>query len=285
MGSTDEETHDGDAEYPPVSADWPRGFGESTWWPIVVVAGVTGIYLGVGLLVVASRPEVALGYLPGVVTFAGGLLAFLGGVAGWNYHGFVTSRRLPLSPGYERRFLWGVVLFVVAEIATFGSGLAYYAFVRVGPWPPGPLPSLLTSLLAVNTALLVTSSVLLHRAEGALGAGDRRRFLALLGGTVLLGLVFLAGQAYEYYELVAHEGLTLSEGVFASAFFGLTGLHGLHVGLGIVMLAVVLVRGRRGDFSPDGHAALTTASLYWHFVDAVWLVLVAVLYVGAVVGV
>lgn len=281
MDAADDESHGGGHDHAPVSADWPRGYGESTWWPIVVVAGVAGIYGGAGLLLLANRPDPFVGPALGALALLGGLGVFLGGLLGWNYHGFVSRHRLGLGPGAEGRFRWGVALFIVAEVMTFGSGFAYYAFVRVGPWPPGPLPHLLSSLVAVNTLLLVTSSVTLHVAEGALRDGRRRRFLGLLGATVALGVVFLAGQAYEYYELIVHEGFTLAEGAFASAFFGLTGLHGLHVGLGIVMLSIVLVRAGRGQFSADRHAAVTTASAYWHFVDAVWLILVAVLYVGA----
>ena len=280
VGSTDEESGGSGHGHAPVSVDWPRGYGESTWWPIVVVAGVAGIYASVGFLLLGFRPDPFLPPVLGVLSFVGAVAVFLVGLLGWNYHGFVRPYRIGLGPEAGNRFRWGVVLFIVAEVMTFGSGFAYYAFIRVGPWPPGQLPHLLSSLVAINTALLVASSVTLHVAEGALDEGRRRRFLGLLGVTVLLGLVFLAGQAYEYYELIVHEGFTLG-GVFASAFFGLTGLHGLHVALGIVMLSIVLLRARRGQFSDDRHAALTTASAYWHFVDAVWLILVAVLYVGA----
>lgn len=285
MDSADERSADGGHEHAPVAADWPRGYGESTWWPVVVVAGVAGIYLGAGLLLLARRPGSPVGPVLGALAFVGGLGLFLSGLAGWNYHGFVSGYRLGSRPGVETRFLWGVALFIAAEVMTFGAGFAYYAFVRVGAWPPGPLPHLLSSLVAVNTLLLVASSVTLHVADGALRDGRRRRFLAHLGATVLLGLVFLAGQAYEYYGFVVEEGFTLAEGAYASAFFGLTGLHGLHVGLGLVMLSVVLFRASRGQFSAERHAAVTTATAYWHFVDAVWLVLVAVLYVGAAVTV
>lgn len=283
MVPADDSSGERGGSHAPVSADWPEGYGESTWWPIVVVAGVVGIYGGLGLLLVGARSATRISPVLGAVAFVGGVVVFVGGLLGWNYHGFVSSRRLPLGSSAGRRFRWGVALFIVAEVMTFGSGLAYYAFVRVGAWPPGPLPHLLSSLLVVNTVLLVSSSVVLHRAEGALRDGRRRRFVALLAATVFLGVCFLAGQAYEYYELIVTEGFTLTHGIYSSAFFGLTGLHGLHVGLGVVMLALVLVRAARGQFSADSHAAVTTASVYWHFVDAVWLVLVAVLYVGAVV--
>jgi cytochrome c oxidase subunit 3 len=103
----------------------------------------------------------------------------------------------------------------------------------------------------------------------------------LLAFTLLLGVVFIGGQVYEYYEFIVHKGLTLSDGVFASAFFGLTGLHGLHVTLGGVLLAIVLSRAVYGQYDAERHTSVTTVSMYWHFVDVVWIFLVAVLYFGA----
>ncbi|ERG98095.1 MAG: heme/copper-type cytochrome/quinol oxidase, subunit 3, partial [Haloquadratum sp. J07HQX50] len=99
--------------------------------------------------------------------------------------------------------------------------------------------------------------------------------------TLLLGFIFIGGQVYEYYEFIIHEGFTLTSGFFASAFFGLTGLHGLHVSLGAVLLAVVMLRALLGQYSADRHVSVSTVSMYWHFVDVVWIFLVVVLYVGA----
>jgi cytochrome c oxidase subunit 3 len=176
------------------------------------------------------------------------------------------------------------VLFLVSDVATFSAGFVYYAFVRVGTWPPSELPPLLGSLVLANTLLLVASSFTLHYAHEALVAGRRRRFLGALGVTTLLGVVFLAGQAAEYAEFVAEEGFTLASGAYASAFYGLTGLHGLHVALGVLLLAIALWRALGGQFDAERDTAVRTASLYWHFVDVVWLVLVVALYVGAAVG-
>jgi cytochrome c oxidase subunit 3 len=88
----------------------------------------------------------------------------------------------------------------------------------------------------------------------------------------------------EYYEFIVREGFTLTSGIYSSAFFGLTGLHGLHVTLGAVILGVVFVRGLFGQYSAERHVSVSTASMYWHFVDVVWVFLVVVLYVGAEVA-
>ena len=271
------ETHHGE----PAPADWPRGFGEASVWPVVTAVGVAALYIGAALAVVSRGAEpIPVGPLPAVAV-AGGTAVFLAGLYGWTYHGFVGAYwdRTPSDEGLDLR--WGMVLFLVTDVMTFSAGFVYYFFVRTGPWPPGDLPHLLSSLVLVNTAILVLSSVTLHWAHGAIREGKRRRFLAGLTVTVLLGAVFVGGQLLEYYELLVQEGVAFND-VFGSAFFALTGLHGLHVTLGVVLLAIVLVRALRGQFSKERHTGVETVSMYWHFVDAVWIFLVVTLYVGAV---
>ena len=249
-------------------------------WPLVAALGAAGLYAGVGLSLVGF--DLVPWFLPLALGVAGGS-GLLVGLAGWAYEAFLaghSSSAADLSGLYTG----GMVLFLVSDVATFSAGFVYYGFIRVGAWPPDHLPSLLGSLVAVNTLLLLASSVTLHYGHEALEEGNRRRFVGLLGATFGLGVVFLAGQVYEYYEFVVGEGFTLSTGVFASAFYGLTGLHGLHVSLGVVLLGFVLGRALRGDYSAEHDTSVRTVSLYWHFVDAVWVFLVAVLYVGATLG-
>jgi heme/copper-type cytochrome/quinol oxidase subunit 3 len=100
------------------------------------------------------------------------------------------------------------------------------------------LPPLLGSLVVVNALILVASSLTLHYGHGALEAGNRRGFRAGLGTTTLLGVVFLGGQALEYYEFLVHGSFTLAGGAFTTAFYGLTGLHGLRVAIGVVLLGI-----------------------------------------------
>jgi cytochrome c oxidase subunit 3 len=105
--------------------------------------------------------------------------------------------------------------------------------------------------------------------------------MKLLGATLLLGIIFIGGQVYEYYEFIVHDGFTIAEGAYGSAFYGLTGLHGLHVTMGAVLLGIVFVRGFYGQYSAERHTSVSTASMYWHFVDVVWVFLLVVLYMGA----
>lgn len=250
-------------------------------WPIVAAAGVAGLYVGVALAFVGR----SIGTVPvplGVALAIAGALGFVVGLGGWFGQAFL-GRAFAGEPDPRSRELYvaTMLVFLITDLSTFAAGFIYYAFVRGVPWPPVELPPLLGSIVLVNTAILLTSSVTFHLAHGALERGRRRRFLALLGLTVALGVVFLGGQVLEYYEFVVHEGFTLTDGVFASAFYGLTGLHGLHVTLGVVLLSIVFARGLRGHYGPDRDTSVATVGYYWHFVDAVWVALVAAVYVGA----
>lgn len=167
----------------------------------------------------------------------------------------------------------GMTLFITSEVMFFGGLLSAYFAARGGhsTWPPqGEVtPGLVWP--AVFTAVLLASSVTQHRAAEAGGASRTRRWLA---ATIALGVVFLAGQAWEWNELRA-EGLSMSSGIFGTLFFTITGAHGLHVIGGLAMLAVVASRWAR-DPRP-GH--LEAATYYWHFVDVVWLVVFVSVYV------
>jgi len=287
MSFADDTSEDhGEDHHLPAVEDWPRGFGEASWWPFITAVGAAGIYVAAALWVLGRGEDPMVGSAVGPAAFAGSTLLFLAGVYGWLYHAFVVNfweRGTDEHGGGTLRF--AMILFLCSEVATFGAGFVYYFFIRAGTWPPSglELPDLVGSLVVANTAILVVSSVTLHLGHVALRKGNRTRFLQWLGVTLLLGVVFIAGQVYEYYEFIVHKGFTVTEGAFGSAFYGLTGLHGLHVTLGAVLLGIVFVRGLRGQYSAERHTSVSTASMYWHFVDAVWIFLVVVLYVGATV--
>lgn len=281
VGETDAVEGSGDEPHIPAPDDWPRDFGEASWWPFIAALGAAAIYAGFGLVLVVQQGVGLVPEMADVGIIGLGVVVFIGGLYGWLYQAFIAH--FWTSPGDAAKFRWGMILFLVTEVLTFGSGFIYYFFIRVGPWPPGELPHLLSSLVAANTAILIASSFTLHFAHTALRSGNHERFRNLLGATILLGVVFLAGQAYEYFQFVIGEGLGLASGPFYSAFFGLTGLHGLHVMLGVVLLGIVFLRGLFGQYSAERHTSVSTVTMYWHFVDGVWIFLVTVIYVGAVV--
>ena len=142
------------------------------------------------------------------------------------------------------------------------------AFTTMGPWP---LPT-------INTALLLTSGVTLTIAHHALIAGNRGRTIFFMWITVLLGLSFLFVQGYEYSHAYSELNLKLSSGAFGSTFFMLTGFHGFHVFIGMLMLLFITLRLMKGHFTPERHFGFEGAAWYWHFVDVVWLGLYIVVY-------
>ena len=270
----------------PVVEDWPRGVGEASWWPIVTAVGAAAIYVSVALFLLGRGRNSLVAPELGPIAFVGAVGLVLFGVYGWLYHGFLAHF---WTRGTDRRsarsFRWAMLGFIASEIATFGALFAYYFYIRAGPWPPAnsmlPALDLLNVLVVTNTAVLVLSSVTLHFAHHALASGNRSRFQRLLGITIGLGGLFLAGQLVEYHDFINGEGFDWTSGLLGSAFFGLTGLHGLHVAFGVLLLGIAYVRGKQGQFDAERDVSVALSSLYWHFVDAVWLFLVIVLYAGA----
>ena len=141
-------------------------------------------------------------------------------------------------------------------------------FQTVGPfWLP-----------TINTGLLLTSGVTLTIAHHALILGNRSKTIAFMWMTVLLGVVFLCVQGYEYYHLYTDLNLKMTSGVYGSTFYMLTGFHGFHVFIGMLMLLFITLRLQKGHFTKDSHFGFEGAAWYWHFVDVVWLGLYILVY-------
>ncbi len=141
-------------------------------------------------------------------------------------------------------------------------------FATMGPWP---LPT-------INTAILLTSGLTLTIAHHALIAGKRAKTITWMWITVALGACFVGVQAYEYMHAYRDLNLKLSSGIFGSTFFMLTGFHGFHVFVGMLMLLFITLRLQRGHFTPERHFGFEGAAWYWHFVDVVWLGLYFLVY-------
>jgi cytochrome c oxidase subunit III len=175
----------------------------------------------------------------------------------------------------------GMLLFITSEVMFFGGLFAAYFSVRANAaqWPPEQFQETLKVLPFVGpaTILLILSSVSCQYAVWAIRRDDRTVFLRAMTVTVILGITFLLMQATDY-ALLGSEGLTLSSGTFGSTYYTLTGFHGAHVFGGVVMLSVILYRGMVGQFSAKHYDAVEGASLYWHFVDVVWILLFSLLY-------
>jgi cytochrome c oxidase subunit 3 len=171
----------------------------------------------------------------------------------------------------------GVYLFIISEAMLFGSFFTAYFFIRVvgnEPWPPHPF-EFPVNIALMNTFILVFSSVVMHWALVSIKRGNRFGLQAGLGMTFLMGVTFLSTQINEYFKA----GFSIHDGSFASVFYGLTGLHGLHVFVGLTLLAIMNIRTFRGHFSPEHHMGVEMAGIYWHFVDVMWIIVFLTVYI------
>lgn len=169
----------------------------------------------------------------------------------------------------------GMALFLVSETFLFGS--LFWAYFWLGgrspAWPPEGV-DVGRLLASVNTALLVSSSVTVWRALRAVRRGDQRGLVLGLAATLVLGAAFLSITGWEW----GHENFRPWDHAYGSIFFTLTGFHGAHVLIGLLLLAVLLLRALRRRFSPERHLAVEVGSLYWHFVDLVWVFVFTLFY-------
>ena len=171
----------------------------------------------------------------------------------------------------------GMVVFVASEAMFFATFFgAYFTIYSVNPvWPPAGFPRLKPELAAVLTVLLVTSSLTLQIGVRAIRRDRTRAMLIWLGLTILLGAGFLGLQLYDYSLL----GFGVRDGIYGSLFYVMTGLHMAHVFGGVVFLVLVLVQGLGGQLTHAHHDSMEAGSIYWHFVDVVWICLFTTFYV------
>jgi cytochrome c oxidase subunit 3 len=207
----------------------------------------------------------------------------------------------------DRSFRMGMMWFIFSEVMFFAAffGALFYVRNLAVPWLSGDGVKIFSKLLlwknyggawptngparlgpridgtfgvvpaiglpAVNTAILLTSSVTVTIAHHALLTGHRTRLKIFLAATFLLGFTFVGLQAMEYHEAYSELGLQLGTGIYGSTFFMLTGFHGMHVTVGAIMLTVIFFRVMNGHFTAKRHFGFEAVSWYWHFVDVVWL--------------
>jgi len=219
--------------------------------------------------------------------------------------GGLYGRKVDLS------FRWSMSWFIFSEVMFFGAFFSALWWARAHSvpslgsldnallWPDfkAVWPSLAAGMTAspagiiepfttmgpfwlptINTALLLSSGVTLTIAHHALIDNNRSKTVAFMWLTVLLGVTFLFVQGYEYYHAYTEYNLKLSSGVYGSTFFMLTGFHGFHVFVGMLMLLFTTLRLQKGHFSPHRHFGFEGAAWYWHFVDVVWLGLYILVY-------
>jgi cytochrome c oxidase subunit 3 len=172
----------------------------------------------------------------------------------------------------------GMACLILAEAAIFIIFVVAYIFY-IGKSLSGPYPKDVLTLPIFTSICLLSSSLTVHAAVSALRQSKRNLCSFWLAATVLLGGIFLAGTAREWYDLIYNHGLTIKTNLFGTTFYSLVGLHATHVVVGLILLSLALLFSLSGDMKREHSEKLEVLSLYWHFVDGVWVVVFLVVYV------
>ena len=198
----------------------------------------------------------------------------------------MDTATLPVPPALEPHAFpdprkVGMIVFLLSEVAFFSTLILAYV-VYFGKSQVGPTPAEVLSLPLVfaTTACLLGSSVTVHVAGKWLRHGNARDFLLWWSATIVLGVVFLLGTAHEWSELIGQHHLTISRNLFGTTYYTLVGFHAAHVTVGVIAMSIVLGLALRGQLSDRDHTPVELVSWYWHFVDAVWVVVFVVVYLA-----
>ena len=277
---------------------------EASRWSIVGGIGLTTTLSGAGLWLNS--------HWMGPYVFSTGMFIMLIMLFGWFGEVISESERGIHNKQVDRSFRMGMTWFIFSEVCFFCVFFGALFFTRLwtvpllsgeihpithylawpdfkATWPLLTNPDNMQfagahegmgawGLAALNTVILLTSGVTISWAHHALKHNKRGQLVVGMFLTVMLGVIFLGCQAYEYHEAYTEMGLTLNAGIYGTTFFMLTGFHGLHVTLGTIMLIVILLRCIKGHFTPERHFGFEAVAWYWHFVDVVWLFLFVFVY-------
>jgi cytochrome c oxidase subunit III len=195
-----------------------------------------------------------------------------------------TASRIPVRAQGEvpwqqpHRGIVGMACLILAESAIFIIFVVAYIYY-IGKSLSGPTPAQVLELPILGTVCLLSSSITIHYAVGALRKAKMGVYTLLLAATVLLGAIFLMTTAREWYYLIHDVGLTIRTNLFGTTFYSLVGLHASHVVVGLIMLTTALAFSVKGSVTKEHAERMEVLSLYWHFVDGVWVVVFTVVYV------
>lgn len=288
---------------------------DPSYWPIIGSVGLFTTVIGL----VQTLHKGAIGpylMLAGIAVLITTMFGWFGRVINESLNGLHSAQM-------DKTYRWGMLWFIVSEIALFfvfflalfytrlfgitelsgdpfelvkalnmykGGATHHYLWPNFqGVWPllVNPNPALFKGpesviptwgIPAINTMLLLSSAVTVTWAHWGFKKGNRKQIILGLILTIILGVIFEGFQAHEYIEAYTELHLTLASGIFGTTFFTLTGLHAMHVSMGIIMLTIILIRCLKGHFLPEHHFAFEAVSWYWHFVDVVWLFLFIFVY-------
>jgi len=249
-----------------------------SWWPLVLSAGL--IVGGFGMALNKTTPTVPLGSINSSVgwlaALGGGVLLAIG-MGGWLISNIQDRAHGPsITPEIAAKM--GMWMFLGSEVIFFTGLITSFLLLRARS-PVEAVVPLVDSipLVSFNTFVLLTSSLTVVLAHHSVMTGNKRQLPLWLGLTIILGSIFIGFQGNEYVKLYS-EGLTWTGTGLGTSFFTLTGTHGLHVIIGIIWCIVVLIRALQGGFDQHAYGGVEIFGLYWHFVDIVWILLFAIVY-------
>ena len=287
---------------------------DGRFYPAVISAGLLALATGfIFNLALIKHKELAYLHTPGQWLMLLGFTMIITMVFLWMGAVIRESVSGKYKVWEDRSFRLGMIVFIASEVAFFAAFFGALFYMRelsvpalanfdaaftpykdfLGQWPsagPGGFvlgaeyvvpkftPMQAWGLPAINTLLLLSSGATVTWAHWGLIKNNRKQLVLGLFLTVALGVAFLLCQAMEYHHAYTELGLTLGTGAYGATFFMLTGFHGFHVTLGVIMLTVILLRSMKGHFSPEHHFGFEGVAWYWHFVDVVWLGLFVFVY-------
>ena len=280
---------------------------ESSPWPLWASVGLFLVAVGAGGFIQQSTGMSDANWGGAVLTI--GSLWLIAVLFMWWRDAALESLQGLHSEQMDKSYRQGMIWFIFSEVMFFAAlfGALFYVRWLVIPWLGGAGDGVYThevlwpdfqamwpltrtpdgtttqymgawGLPAINTAILIASSITLSIAHHALIANERGKLIFWHAATIVLGVVFISLQAYEYVYAYQELGLTLDAGIYGSLFFMLTGFHGIHVTIGTIFLIVLLLRVLNGHFTRENHFAYEAGAWYWHFVDVVWVFLFVVVY-------
>lgn len=248
---------------------------EPSIWPLILAIGASLLPVAGILFAAGSRLAPAVGG-------AGALIAIVSGI-GWAMSVIRDKATIDIAWGNETlSSAWK--LFLISEAAIFGAFFGHYGYMIYkadGAWPPAGTPHIHLLIPALGTIILVTSSVTCELGHKALLVGRRSLSKTWILVTILLGLLFIALQGFEWGLLQTAYNFYPNTNVFGTLFYLITGFHGFHVITGLLLLVLVYARLEMGSFTTKRHFSMNAASWYWHFVDVIWIFVFFVIYIGS----
>jgi cytochrome c oxidase subunit III len=182
-----------------------------------------------------------------------------------------------VAPYTHLRGKTGMWCLIIAESSIFCIFVVAYLYYA-GKSLSGPTPAQVLDIPILTSICLFSSSLTIWLAEKALHAGNIKRFGLFWFLTIALGAIFLGGTAREWYRLIYHDGLTISTNLFGTTFYSLVGLHAFHVTVGVIGLSTIFLFTLLGAVKQEHSGRITVFAMYWHFVDAIWVVVLSVVY-------